>query len=235
MLSINLPYLERLSIKNVSDYIMKQLFEIIIANEHFPSLKVCQFSGEFYYLSNGDEVYQSPNNTIRTLALDRLIRSDLGFLLNLLPNLRRLETSLIEPTTNTLYPIVQHTSLEKLCLTVENPLNDLKVILPCTPLLKQLRIIGKIGEKTVLSYFKALAIFFHSEAKNLQRFDCELYFHAWNIQASIVAIQQLHPLFKDIQCHRGSNINRCYTTDLTEYPRHSKYSCKYKSSLDNFA
>jgi hypothetical protein len=229
LLTVNLPYLERFFIENVPNYYTKQLFGAIIDNEHFPSLKICRFSGEFDYLFDGDEEYQLSNNTIRSLTLDKLCGWDFHFLFNRFPNLRRLETSVTNATINPLYPIVQHTSLEKLRLTVEDPLNDLNVILPYAPLLKQLRITGKIGEKTVLLYFEALAKVLRSETKDLQQFDCELYFHSWSIQASILVIQRLHPLFKEIQCHRGSNINRCYTTDLNEYPRNSKYSCKYKS------
>ncbi len=194
-------------------------------------MKVCQFSGEFYFLLGADEDYQSSNNTIRTLILSKLIGSELSLLLNLLPNLRRLETNLIGLTIEQLHLNVYHTSLEKLRLTVTDPLNDLKTILPYTPLLKQLRITGKITENMVLLYFEALAKIFRSEVKNLRQFDCELYFHAWATQVDILVIQQLHPLFKKIQCHRGSNINRCYTTDLREYPRDSEYSCEYNSSF----
>ncbi len=203
---------------------MKQLFGAIIDNEHFPSLKVCQFSGEFYHLLEGDEDYLSSNNTIRTLTLNKLVGSQLSLLFNHLPNLRRLETNLILPINNSLHPIVHQNSLEKLRLTVKDPLNDVKIILPYTPSLKQLRITGKVGEDTVLSYFETLAKILRSEAKALQQFDCELYFHAWSIQVDVRVIQQLHPLFKKIKCHLGSNVNQCYTTDLNEYPVYSEYS-----------
>ncbi len=194
-------------------------------------MKVCQFSGEFYHLLEAEEDYQSPNNTIRTLTLNKLVGSQLSLLLNLLPNLRRLETNLVELTTDPLHLNAHHTSLEKLRLTVEDPLNDVKIILPYTPLLKQLRVTGKITENMVLLYFKELAKILRSEAKNLRQFDCELYFHAWDDQANVRVIQQLHPLFKKIQCHLGSNINQCYTTDLSEYPPYSEYSREYNSSF----
>jgi hypothetical protein len=228
---VNLPCLERLSIENAPYSFARQLFRAIIDNEHFPSLKVCQFSGDFYQLVAADNDHQSPNNTIRTLTLNKLVGSQLSLLLNLLPNLRRLETNLTELTIDPLHMNVHHTSLELLRLTVEDPLNDLQIILQYAPLLKKLRVTGKINEDTVSLYFKALAKILRSEAKNLQQFDCELYFHAWADQTNILVIQQLHPLFKKIQCHQGNNINQCYTTDLSEYPRYSEYSCEYNSSL----
>jgi hypothetical protein len=72
---------------------------------------------------------------------------------------------------------------------------------------------------------------FRSYTPNLQKFNCELYFHAWDDEDDIIDIQQLHPLFKIIQCHSGSGVNRCYATDLPEYPPYSEYSCKYRRSF----
>jgi len=173
--------------------------------------------------------YQSPNNTIRTLILNRWIGSQLGPLLHLLPNLRRFETKFLEPMNEPLNLNTHSTLLEQLRLTLEDPFDNLENILQYTPNLKQLRVTGKINEDFALMYFEKLAKLFRSKTPNLQQFDCELYFHAWTDQVDIIVIQQLHPLFKKIQCHLGNSINQCYTTDLTEYPSFSEYSCEYRS------
>ncbi len=124
---------------------------------------------------------------------------------------------------------MHHTSLEYLRLVLEDPFDDLEKILQCTPNLKQLRVTGKITEDSALIYFEKLAKIFRSQAHNVRKFDCELYFHAWNAEVDVIVIQQLHSLFKKIECHQGNSINQCYATDLTEYPPFSDYSCEYKS------
>lgn len=175
------------------------------------------------------EDYQSPNQTIRTLILDKWVGSQFGSLLNLLPNLRRFETKFSESINESLNLNVQYILLEHLRLTLKDPLNDLETMLQYTPNLKQLRVTGKITEDSALMHFEKLAKMFRSQTHNLRQFDCELYFHAWTDQVDIIVIQQLHPLFKKIQCHLGEDINQCYTTDLTEYPPFSEYSCEYRS------
>ena len=213
----------------------KELFQMILFTEHFPSLKFCQFSGEFGSLLELDPDNQIVNGTIRTLILSQTSRSELKQILCLLPQLHRCETSIVNdlystflqqtnPSSN--FDIPFQTSLEHLCLTVHDPYEDLENILAYTSHLKQLRITGRILENSVFIYFEKLAKLFRCSARDLHTFDCELYFHAQNQQADIVVIQQLHPLFKTIHCHRGPNINQCYTTDLTEYPKYSEYSRK---------
>jgi len=176
---------------------------------------------------------QSPNHTIRTLTLTSSVGSQFGSLLNLLSNLRRFETKFSESINKSLNLNVQHTLLEHLRLTLKDPLNDLEIMLQYTPNLKQLRVKGKITEDSALMHFEKLAKLFRSQTPNLRQFDCELYFHASTDQVDIIVIQQLHLLFKKIQCHLGEDINQCYTTDLTEYPHFSEYSCEYRSFFIN--
>jgi hypothetical protein len=173
----------------------------------------------------------SPNNTIRTLILSRWEGSQLGLLLNLIPNLRRFEATFPEALSGSLDLNSSHIPLEYLRMTLKVPSNDLEKMLPYMSNLKQLRVTGMITEDSILEHFEKLAKIFRSHVPNLQHFDCELYFHAWDEQVDVIAVQQLHPLFKTIQCHFGSNINQCYATDLSEYPPYSEYARKYRTFL----
>lgn len=224
LLTVQLPYLERFSIDEVPHYYAKQLFQMLIDNEHYPSLKVCRFSGQYPHILFDKSDCQIQNTTIRSLILSRCSELQFNRILTLLPNLRRLETDIHTPRFDPLDLHLQHHSLEYLRITLGDLLSDLQIILPHVPNLKRLRIKGKITEDTVLKYFQPLAHLLRLVASNLQEFHCELYFHASIPQISIDAIQQLHPLFKNIQRHLGSNINQCYTTDLDEYPYFSEYS-----------
>ncbi|CAF3865402.1 unnamed protein product [Rotaria sordida] len=222
--SIKLQHLERISIDNVPHDFRKELLLVILDNEHFPSLKICQFTGEFYSCFEIDDHCQLPNNTIRALILSQWYGYQLGPLFNLLPNLHRFETNFDEPFSRSLNLNMPHISLTDLRVTLNDLLNDLDEMLQYTPYLKRLRVKGKISKGSVLEHFEKLAKIIHSHTHILQRFDCELYFHSWNDQVDIIVIQQLHPLFKQIQCLLGKNINRCYATDLTEYPPDSEYA-----------
>ena len=223
-----MQHLERISINNVPHYFRKELLLVVLDHEHFPSLKFCQFTGEFYSAFEIDNNCQLPNNTIRALILSKWYGFQLGTLFNLLPNLHRFEANFDEPFNRSLNLNTPHTSLTVLRVTLSDPLNDLDGALQYTPHLKRLRVKGKINGDSVLEHFEKLSKIIHSHTHVLQYFDCELYFHSWNDQVDITVIQQLHPLFKKIQCLSGANINRCYTTDLTEYPLYSEYAREYR-------
>jgi hypothetical protein len=231
VLTVTVPHLERFSIDNILHFHEKELLLTILNSDHFPSLKTCQFSGKFYHVSEFSDHRQLPNNTIRTVILNRWEGSQLGPLLDLLPNLRRFETNFLEPINELTNFNKPHMSLSYLRVTLKDPLNDLSQILPHTTNLKQLRVTGKINEDSVLEYFEKLAKILRSHIPCLQQFDCELYLHAWNDQVDTITIQQLHSLFRMIQCYLGRDINQCYTTDLTEYPYSSEYACEYRLSL----
>ena len=210
-------------------YYAKQLFQTLIDNEHYPSLKVCRFSGQYPSILFDKSDCQTQNTTIHSLILSRCSELQFNRVLTLLPNLRRLETNIHTPEFDPPDLHLEHHSLEYLRVTIDDLLSDLQIILSHVPNLKRLRIKGKIDEDTVLECFKPLAHLLRSVVSNLQEFHCELYFHAWNPQISIDVIQQLHPLFKKIQRHLGSGINQCYTTDLDEYPHFSEYSRQYRT------
>lgn len=169
-----------------------------------------------------------PNNTIRTLFLSTWYGAQLGSLFNHLPNLHRFEAN-IDGSIDWLSKIDKsHMSLTDVRVTLNDPLNDLDKMLHYMPNLRRLRIRGKINGNSVFEYFEKLATIIRSHTITLQRFDCELYFHSWYNQDNIIVIQQLHPLFKKIQCLLGKGINQCYATDLIEYPFYSEYTCKYR-------
>ncbi|CAF3466402.1 unnamed protein product [Rotaria socialis] len=224
VLTANLPDLQRFSIDNVPNYYGKELLITILDSERFPSLTLCQFSGEFYYMLELNEHYTSPNSKIRTLILNRWDGSSLCSLLNLLPNLRRFETNFLESISKSLKFNMHYITLENLRITLNDPSNDLEKILSCMPNLKYLRVKGKIPDGSVLECFEKMAKTVGTYSSNLQKFDCELYFHAWIGQVDILVIQKLHPLFKMIECHFGKLINQCYATDLTEYPIFNEYA-----------
>ncbi|CAF1086646.1 unnamed protein product [Rotaria sordida] len=119
-----------------------------------------------------------------------------------------------------------HMSLKYLRIILVNPFNDLEKILPYMPNLEELRVTGMIRERSILYHFKKLSEIFHIYTSNLKKFDCELYCDETNEQVDILIIQQLHPLFKMIQCHEdsffknfplGNRRKYCYATDLMEY------------------
>jgi hypothetical protein len=169
-----------------------------------------------------------PNNTIRVLVLSRWYGSQLAPLFNLLPNLHRFETNFDESINWSLKSDTSHLSLADLRVTLKDPLNDLDEMLLHMPNLKRLRVKGKINEDSVFEYFEKFIQILHFHVPILQRYDCELYYRSWNDQVDVIVIQQLNPLFNKIQCFLENIINRCYTTDLTEYPSISDYTCKYR-------
>ncbi|CAF1086372.1 unnamed protein product [Rotaria sordida] len=217
VLTVTLPYLEQLSICNVSYSFGKELLLLILDSKHFPSLKFCQFSGKFYYMLDFNKLYQLPNLTIRTLLLGKWNASMLGPLLNFLPNLHRFETSFSESINESLHFNMYHTSIEHLRISLMDVFNDLEKILPYMPNLKQLRVTGKIPEHSISKNFENLSKILCVHTPDLQKFDCELYCHGCNEQADILIIQQFHPLFNLIQCHLGRFLSQCYTTDLTTH------------------
>lgn len=206
--------------------VRKQIFRWILAYEHFPSLNFCRCLGECYLPIEFDPNKQIVNLTIRTLVLNKTTTTELNNLFSILPNLHNLEATL-EYGVEKFTPI--HTSLERLRLTFPYSTEQFENIniLFQTPNLKRLRMKGKIEDSSVLIFFEKLAGFFHVHLLQLQIFNCELYFHARSPQAEIVAIRQLHPLFKSIVCHLGDFNNQCYATDLTEYRFNSEYSCNF--------
>ncbi|CAF2913365.1 unnamed protein product [Rotaria sp. Silwood2] len=151
-----MPCLERFSffgdISCRGDSILHSIFD----TKHFPSLKVCQFSDRIHHTVEFHKHYQSPNNTIRTLILHISNISTLGPLLNLLPNLRRFETSLVQCANELLNFNTCHISLKHLRISLVNPSNDLEKILPHMPNLKQLRVTGIIRERLILEHFEKL-------------------------------------------------------------------------------
>lgn len=220
--------LERISVDNVPHCFCKELLLVILDNEHLPSLKTCFFTGECYSSIEIGDHCQLPNNKLHSLILNQWYGLQIGPLFDLLPNLHRFEASIGESVNwlaNTNKP---HASLADVRVTLDNLSSDLNGLLQFMPNLKRLRVRGKISEDSVLEYFKKLTKIIHSHTPALQRFDCELYFHSWDQQVDAVVIQQLTPIFKNIQCLLGKNGNECYSTDLTEYPQFCEYACKYK-------
>lgn len=200
-----------------------------MAYEHFPLLNFCRFSSDKYFPIEFDPDEQIVNLTIRTLILNATTAKELNSLFDILPNLYNLEATL-ENEIGKLTTI--HTSLEHLCLTFRNSAEHFENILLRTPHLKQLRLNGKIEDSSVLIFFEKLARFIHVNMLQLEIFNCELFSDAWDPRAEILAIHQLHPLFKSVVRHRGNFMSDCYATDLTEYPIGSKYSCEFKKGFD---
>ncbi|CAF3506383.1 unnamed protein product [Rotaria sp. Silwood1] len=226
--TVNLPYLERFALCNVPYSFGKILLSSIFDSQHFPSLKVCQFSGKFYYMLNFNKRYQSQNCTIRTLMLSKWNASMMGSLLNFLPNLRRFETRFSESINKSLNFNMYHISLEHLHITLVDPSNDLEKILPHIPNLKQLCVIGKISEHSILKHFEKLSKVLQAHTPGLQKFDCELYCYATNDQVDTLIIQQLHSLFQLIKCHLGRFASQCYATNLTTHTTLEEFACKYR-------
>jgi hypothetical protein len=177
-----------------------------------------------------------PNNTVRILVLGVCQVPEIDWLLDLLPNLHRFEMIFQNPIDVSQTLSTPHMSITHLRVTLEDPSDDLNELLRYMPNMKVLNVTGKINDdSTALKDFEKLAEIFRTYTPGLQRFDCELYFHAWNAQVDILVIQQLHPLFKMIQCHLGKSINQCYATNLTKYPFFSIYTCEYRSSFKSEA
>ncbi|CAF1130442.1 unnamed protein product [Rotaria sordida] len=228
ILTAKLPCLEQFSICNLPFLVENKFLHGVLDDKHFPSLKMCQFSGSYCYILIPNKQYQSLNLTIRTLVLNFLNQSGLISLLNILPNLRRLETSFPVSIRESENFNLNHISLEQLRIGLVDPSNDLEKILPYIPNLKQLRVTGKINEQSILEHFQKLTKMFCMYTSNLEKFDCELYHYGCNKQIDIFIIQQLHPLFKMIQCHSGNNFEQCYTTDLMEFPISKLITCEFR-------
>ncbi|CAF3629291.1 unnamed protein product [Rotaria sp. Silwood1] len=217
VLTANLPCLERFSICHLPFLVENKFIHDILDSKHFPSLKICRFSGNYYYIIIPNKQYQSLNLTIRTLILNFLNQSGLVSLLNSLPNLRRLETTFPVSIRESENFNLSHISLEQLRIGLVDPSNDLEKILPYMPNLKQLRVTGNINEQSILEHFQKLTKIFCIYTPHLEKFDCELYYYGSSKQVDILIIQQLHSLFTRIHCHSGNDFEQCYTTDLTEF------------------
>jgi hypothetical protein len=165
----------------------------------------------------------SPNNALRSLAIDKWNWFDLGSLLHQLPNLCRFETNFEESCTLMINYIQPHLSIKHLRVTLSDPLHDLEKLLKFTPNLAQLRVRGNLGRSLVINYFEKMAEYFPTVVPLLQNFDCELYCYSYNAQENQFIIQQLHPLFNRVRCLFGRGHNECYATDIRIYPVNNEY------------
>ena len=223
MLEIKLPYLERLKIDNLDHVLLKPLLYSIIAGEHFPLLKVCQL--RYGYVNHFDcGIFRSmPNETLRSLVIDKWKCSDLGSLLHRLPYLHRLEANFEDSYTSITNSIQPHLSLRYMQITLKDPLDDLKFSLQVAPNIEQLRVRGNLEKKEVVGHFKQMAEFLLTLAPRLRQFDCELYSTAVEYHSKEYMIQQVHPLFKRVKCLRGTDGNQCYATDISYYLENNEY------------
>ena len=223
----DLPFLEQLTLRKAASKQADLFLRIVAADGRFSSLISLSLdlgSGQSFYLR---KTQRRSNKILRHLAIHGCHAPNFELLLQTFPNLMQLEANFRESLTPASDASAAHLSLSYLQVTLDNVVSDLERLLQSASNIKRLRLRGELQSDNVVEQFERIAHSFIRLAPRLVKFDCELFCYMSDRNGYESVIQQLHPLFGNVQYLLGPDENRCYVTDMEVYPNGNEFQRMY--------